>query len=279
MKMIQLNMRLLLLAALLLSAVPALAQNSKQELNDQLFEATRAGDAAAVKALLDKGADVNARFRYGTTALFKAAERGHVEVVKVLLERGADVMVEDTFYHENAMGWALQNHHLEVVRLMMEKDKGSIERVLMTGVREGQKELVEIALAAGVSKAETLTSALAVALDDKDKTEIVEMLKKAGAVPPPQVDPAILESYTGKYKDDQGTEVVIAHKDGKLSAIVTGRRTLVLRAVDQTTFKPTDIDGIVITMNVENGKTVGFTFKRGPESTIFKRVEEAKQPQ
>ena len=34
---------------------------SKQELNDQLFEAVRKGDAAAVTALLDKGADVNAK--------------------------------------------------------------------------------------------------------------------------------------------------------------------------------------------------------------------------
>jgi hypothetical protein len=46
---------------------------TKQELNDQLFEAVRKGDAAAVTSALDRGADVNARFRYGTTALFKAA--------------------------------------------------------------------------------------------------------------------------------------------------------------------------------------------------------------
>ena len=68
-----------LLLAVLFFQLPAFAQNSKQELNDQLWEAARSGDAAAVTALLDKGADVNARFRYGTTALFKAAERGHIE--------------------------------------------------------------------------------------------------------------------------------------------------------------------------------------------------------
>ena len=71
--------------------VSGAGQNPKQELNDQLWEAARKGDAAAVTALLDKGADVNAKFRYGTTALFKAAERGNTEVVKVLLARGADV--------------------------------------------------------------------------------------------------------------------------------------------------------------------------------------------
>ena len=114
-----------------------LAQNPKQELNDQLFEAVRKGDAAAVTALLDKGADVNAKFRYGATALFKAAERGNVEVVKVLLARGADVTVKDTFYSATAMTWALDNKHVEVVRALLEKSPDSVGDVLMTGVREG----------------------------------------------------------------------------------------------------------------------------------------------
>ncbi len=52
----------------------------KQALNDQLYEAVRKGDVAAVTAALDRGADVNAKFRYGATALFKAAERGHTKL-------------------------------------------------------------------------------------------------------------------------------------------------------------------------------------------------------
>src|ERR1700741_5108433 len=93
-------------------------QDPKQQLNEQLFEAARKGDAAAVTALLDKGADVNAKFRYGTTALFKAAERGNTEVVKVLLARGADVSVKDTFYGTTAITWALDNDRVEVVRAL-----------------------------------------------------------------------------------------------------------------------------------------------------------------
>jgi ankyrin repeat protein len=262
----------LLLFTLWLTSFSITAQ-TKQELNDQLFEATRAGDATTVKALLDKGADVNAKFRYGTTALFKAAERGHAEVVKVLLERGVDVSVADTFYHQKAIDWALQNNHIEVVRLLVQKDKGSIDSVLMQGVREGKEELVQIALDAGSPKPETLTAALAAVMDDKDKTEIAEMLKKAGAVPPPQIDAATLQSYTGKYKDDRGTEVTIAFKDGKLSATVVGQGTIPLMAIDKITFKPTAFDGIVITVNVEGGKAVGFALKQGPNNSVFKRVE------
>src|SRR3712207_2495053 len=95
----------LLLLLLLLAASGARAQNADaaQSVNEKLWEAARSGDAAAVRALLERGADVNARFRYGQTALFKAAERGHVEVVKLLLERGADPNVKDTFYGETAL--------------------------------------------------------------------------------------------------------------------------------------------------------------------------------
>ena len=81
----------LVLSTLLFLPVAAIGQNSKQELNDQFWEAVRTGDSASVTALLDKGADVNAKFRYGMTALFKASERGHLEVVKILLAHGADV--------------------------------------------------------------------------------------------------------------------------------------------------------------------------------------------
>ena len=115
------------------SAVSTNTANPKQELNDQLFEAVRKGDAAAVTALLDRGADVNAKFRYGATALFKAAERGNAEVAKVLIDRGADVKVKDTFYSATAMTWALDGNHVNVVRLLLEKDGDEAENVLMTG--------------------------------------------------------------------------------------------------------------------------------------------------
>src|SRR5687767_12132789 len=120
----------LLLLTLLFAQTPA---PSKQEMNDQLFEAVRKGDAAAVTAALDRGADVNAKFRYGATALFKAAERGNADVVKVLIDRGADVKVKDTFYQATAMTWALDGNHVNVVRMLLQKDGEVVDDVLMTG--------------------------------------------------------------------------------------------------------------------------------------------------
>src|ERR1043166_1983267 len=151
----------LVLSTLLFLPVAVIGQNSKQELNDQLFEAVRKGDPASVTTLLDKGADVNAKFRYGTTALFKAAERGHLEVVKILLARGADVKVKDTFYGATAMSWALQNDHIDVVRLLIQKGAEGIDDVLTTGIQQNKEELVKIALDSKALKPEALTAALA----------------------------------------------------------------------------------------------------------------------
>jgi ankyrin repeat protein len=265
----------LLTLALFFISSSAAAQNAQQELNDQMWEAVRKGDVALVTALLDKGADVNAKFRYGTTALFKAAERGHTEVVKVLLARGADVSVKDTFYKATAMSWALQNKHVGAVGALLEKDPASVNDVLTTGAREGNAELVRVALARGGAKPEALTSALAATLNDKDKVEIAEMLKKAGAQPPLEVDPATLQSYVGKYRPEQGPEVAFSVKEGKLFASIAGQQPLVMIAVDKTTFRPLAFDAIIV-FSVQGDKATGFTFKQGANTTLFKRVEETK---
>lgn len=274
----KLRLIMLVIVTLLSNSALARAQNDKQELNDQMWEAVRKGDVALVTALLDKGADVNAKFRYGTTALFKAAERGHTEVVKVLLARGADASVKDTFYGATAMTWALQNKHAGAVGALLEKDAASVNDVLTTGAREGSAELVEAALAKGGVRPDTLTAALALTMKDKDKVEIAEMLKKAGAQPPPEVDPATLQSYVGKYKAEQGPEISFTVKDGTLFGTAAGQQSLAMMAVDKTTFRPVAFDGISIAFTVEGDKATGFTFKQGPNTLLYKRVEETKEP-
>jgi len=262
---------ILLIFSLLLGVTAALAQDPKQQLNEQMWEAVRRGDAAEVTALLDKGADVNAKFRYGATALFKAAERGHVEVAKILLARGADVTVKDTFYGATAMTWALDNEHIEIVRLLLEKDASSVEDVLQNGVSEGNVALVEMALAKGGAKPETLTAALASVADDKDKAAIADALKKAGAKPPLELDAAVLGSYVGRYKPEQGNELIFTVKDRKLFAMFGNQGPFAMMAIDKTTFRPVEFGGITITFTVEGDKASGLTMKQGPTTTVFKK--------
>ena len=247
------------------------APDAKQALNDELFEAVRNGDVAAVTSALDRGADVNAKFRYGSTALFKAAERGHAPVVKILLDRGADVKVKDTFYGATAITWALENDHFEVVKLLLAKGRGEVDEVLSTGARSKNVQLVKIALDQGGATPATMTAALAMATAEKS-TEIVDMLTKAGAKPPLEVDAAILQTYAGKYRGDPGPELNITFKDGKLFAAL-GRESQPLMALDNTTFRPVAFGNITLVFNVEGGKATSMTFKQGQNTSQLKRIE------
>lgn len=268
---------LLLVAIALFSALTSFAQDPKEKLNEQLWEAARKGDVAAVTSLLDQGADVNAKFRYGTTALFKASERGHAGVVKVLLARGADATVKDTFYSATALTWALQNDHFEVVRALLEKDASGVTDVLLTGARQGKTPLVEIALATGGVKAEALTSALAATMNDKEKAAIAEMLRKAGATPPIESEAAILQTYVGKYKPEASpSEISLSLKDGKLFATPSNQGTFELMALDKVSFKPVAFDGVTIVFTVEDNKATAFTLKQGANTTVYKKIDEPK---
>ncbi len=260
---------------LLLALLSTQTQDSKQALNDQLFEAARKGDAAAVTALLDKGADVNAKFRYGQTALFKACERGHANVVKVLLDRGADPSIKDTFYGATARTWAIDNDHVEVLRVLIEKDPSGVDDVLIAGVRSSNAELVKVALDKGGAKPQTLTAALVAAKKDEKNAAIVEMLKKAGAVPPPEIDASTLQSYAGKYKADPGPEFNVSVKEGTLIVAAQGQ-TIPMMAIDKTNFRPVEFEGITITFNVEGTNVTGLAFKQGSSTTQLKRVVETK---
>ena len=250
---------------------------SKQQLNDQLYEAVRKGDTAAVASLLDRGADVNAKFRYGATALFKAAERGNADIAKLLIDRGVDVKVKDTFYGATAMTWALDGKHLPVVRIILEKNADEAENVLMTGVSEGNEEFVKMGLDRGGVKPETMTVALAISSAEGEKSKgITELLKKAGAVPPPDVEAATLQSYAGKYKGEPGPEFTIVAKEGVLFVTGLGRGEARLMPLDQTTFRPL-FAPLRLTFNVEGGKVTGLAFKQGQNTTQMKRLDPPSQ--
>lgn len=264
---------IILLLFILIFPLAIRAQDTKPALNDQLWEAARKGDAAAVKALLDKGADVNAKFRYGATALSYAADKGHVEVVNVLLERGADVNVKDTFYQSTPIEWAISKGHVQIIKALLDKGANGVEDVLLAGARDGNVELVRIALAKGGLKPSTLTQALVAAQGDEKKAEIAALLKKAGAVPPPEIPAEVLQSYVGKYKSEQGMEINVTIKDGKFYAGPANQQPFALIASDKVTFKPVDFDGLTITFNVENGKATSMSLKRGENTTALKRVE------
>jgi hypothetical protein len=161
---------------------------------------------------------------------------------------------------------------LKVVKLLLQKDKSDVDDVLMAGVRESNADLVKIALDAGGATAPTLTAALALSSTEEKNAAITEMLKKAGAQPPLEVDAATLQTYTGTYRGDPGPEITVSVKDGKLFATL-GRDAYQMMALDKTTFRPIAFGGVTVAFNTEAGKITGATLKDGRGSTQLKRVE------
>jgi ankyrin repeat protein len=79
------------------------------------------GDAAAVKWLLDRGADPNGRWPHwdaSVTPLHLAASRGHAEAVRLLLAAGGDRDSKDSKHNSDALGWAEFFQQPEIVEIL-----------------------------------------------------------------------------------------------------------------------------------------------------------------
>jgi ankyrin repeat protein len=253
------------------TCVVALAQTNP--LNDELLAAARKSDAAAVKALLAKGADVNAKSAYGATPLFFACDRGSAEVVKVLLDAGADPNIRDTFYKATPTIWAVQRDHAEVVKLLVEKAPQTRESTVAMAVMQGQTKTAQTLLAMGDFKPDALSTWLTMA-EKNGATEIVEALKKAGAKPKPKSefkpDPALLPRYEGTFKNEQ-LEITFKVKDGKLIGSVNGS-DLTMNPVAEHTFEP-DGQPATATFKLEAEKVVALTLKGPGGEMQLKKVE------
>ena len=76
------------------AAAPSSITGTSQQ-DAELIETAGRGNTAAVRRLLDAGADVDFRDERGRTALVAAAYGNHLDAARVLVEAGADVNVKD----------------------------------------------------------------------------------------------------------------------------------------------------------------------------------------
>src|SRR6185369_3347536 len=123
----------------------------------------------------------------------------------------------------------------------------------MTGVQDGKVEIVRVAVEKGGIKPEVLNNALRRAFSAGNK-EIIDLLKKAGAVATEvSIEPEVLKSYAGSYKNEQVGEVTVEIKDGKLVGRVSNQGMFTTSAISKNKFAINEVEA-TITFNTEADK-------------------------
>ena len=99
-----------------------LKQTQQKELNDKLIAAAIKGDIKNIRELLANGANVDAKSKYGETALFWAACSGKVDIATFLIEKGADVDAKDK-NNETAVEVAIRCDRHQIAELIENSKK------------------------------------------------------------------------------------------------------------------------------------------------------------
>lgn len=84
--------------------------------SDELFAAVNQKDAATVKALVDRGADLNVQDGEGRTPAMVATYNNDIATAKVLIDAGADVNIRDNMLN-NPFLYAGAENQMEILRM------------------------------------------------------------------------------------------------------------------------------------------------------------------
>ena len=108
---------------LLLTSTATAKDLTIREASDQMLFAAAAGQLAAVKEFLKKGANINyLQDSTGSTALMLAAKSNHIELLTFLLEQNANVNMRDSSGGTALFG-AATNGFVEVADMLMNGKK------------------------------------------------------------------------------------------------------------------------------------------------------------
>ncbi|KAJ3872108.1 ankyrin repeat-containing domain protein [Lentinula edodes] len=124
------------------------------EYGNALQAASSKGHEAAVKLLLETGADANAHKGYYRDALRIASSQGNEVIVKLLLENGADVNAYGEHYG-NALQVAAYRGNEAIVRLLLENGAdvnvqgGQYRNALLAATSRGNEAIVKLLLENG----------------------------------------------------------------------------------------------------------------------------------
>lgn len=219
-------------AAFLFGAAPEVlagqesGRSESASAGEALLRAAGEGDEAAVRALLEAGAPVDAANRYGATALFFAADRGHAGIARLLVEAGAALDIEDRFYRMTALSRAVASERREVALLLLERGAAGAGAALVRAAGEGDLELLRAAVGNGRFDERALGRAREAAAGNEAALALLREAEAetatAAAVPADE-----LESLVGSFWREaaqEGFEIVLRGEGGDraLSARRTG---------------------------------------------------------
>jgi ankyrin repeat protein/outer membrane protein assembly factor BamB len=268
--------------------------------NLPLFKAAKTNDVAKLTELIKAGADVNSKSEYGATALTFAVEKNSLEAIKVLLEHGADPNNRDRFYQSTPFEWAFYEGQEEIIKLMIQHGADlSTNWLLPFSVRADNIEIVKLLLDKKVSGANEAigfavhnknAEMVKLLLDKRDikndhlnaafvtatgmnNTEIMNLLKDAGAVMPKVNKPDKKLDFVGLYSDKDG-QLRIKTEESKLFASFDDVKYYELKYDSGNLFSVAEYPNITLSFKTVENIAVSVQFHNGDNKRDFVRTEE-----
>jgi outer membrane protein assembly factor BamB len=229
-----------LLIATLLGGLATAAADERLARRDALWAAVRAGDVKAVKAAIDKGADVNAKNEIGVSSLWIAASKGKLDVIALLVKHGADVNVRDGIWYQTPLSMTAPEKKVDAATLLIKAGAKDVDAALFAAVSTGNAKMVEMILKEAKISRDGLDAAFYSATSFKN-VKIQELLTKAGAKTLPvasEHDRAAWKKIAGTYESDGGAPLMITLKP---VGLVSGGRWL--KPTGPDTFTPLGSEG------------------------------------
>jgi outer membrane protein assembly factor BamB len=240
---------------------------------EALWAAARTGDAKTLETLLAKGVDPNANNEIGITALWLAASKGHLAAVKTLVKHKADVNVRDKIWYQTPLSQAIGQGHLEMAKVLLDAGAEDADAMLLLSADRGRVSFVRLLLEKRKIRPDTLNAALQLA--PKSRTELREVLTKAGAAalpPTSAAEQAKWKPYLGVYESDNGGKLTVEISDGQLVAKLGG--AMVLKPQSESTFKVLGRDAVTLSFTVNGERATRATLKQFTAEMGFRRLEE-----
>jgi outer membrane protein assembly factor BamB len=270
-----LSSSLIVCLATTITLVPAAPTTiAADDVRDSLWAAVRTGDAKALKGLLDKGADVNAKNEIGVSALWIAAGKGKREVIELLLGAGADVNARDGIWYETPLSLAVSGGHSEVVAMLLRAGAKDTDAALVRAAAGGKIAVVRAVLDNGKPQQDALDAALFAS--SKSSKELREALEKAGAAelpPAAEKDRNAWMPLAGTYESENGGKLTVEVLETGLAIRRAGAAHQTLKAIGPDTFRPLGLDYASYAFERKGSSVYRVILKQFTAEVSFYRLE------